>query len=110
MTADANNPNDVGEFLAGDGNDRLYGNAEAVGEQDAASFGLLFSNAHLGDGLNEQLVALQGCLTDRQALVKMFENFSTELKQQLDCADCVDPQRFTPFKANVQTSKLPESK
>ncbi|AFY54497.1 hypothetical protein Riv7116_1958 [Rivularia sp. PCC 7116] len=58
----------------------------------------------------EQLVALQGCLTDRQALVKMFENFSTELKQQLDCADCVDPQRFTPFKANVQTSQLPESK
>ncbi|MEM6753530.1 MAG: hypothetical protein AAF630_11230 [Cyanobacteria bacterium P01_C01_bin.38] len=58
----------------------------------------------------EQLVALQGCLTDRQALVKMFENFSTELKQQLDCADCVDPQKFTPFKANVQTSQLPESK
>ena len=58
----------------------------------------------------EQLVALQGCLTDRQALVKMFDKFSAELKQQLDCADCVDPQRFTPFKANVQTSQLPESK
>ncbi|MEM1392720.1 MAG: hypothetical protein AAGG00_05395 [Cyanobacteria bacterium P01_H01_bin.150] len=52
MTADANNPSDAGEFLAGDGNDRLYGNAEAVGEEDVASFGLLFSNAHLGDGLN----------------------------------------------------------
>ena len=52
MTADANNPNDAGEFLGGNGNDRLYGNARAVGEEDVASFGLLFSNAHLGDGLN----------------------------------------------------------
>ncbi len=52
MTADANNANDVGEFLAGNGNDTLEGTSEATGEQDVAAFGLLFSNANLGNGLN----------------------------------------------------------
>ena len=52
MTADANNANDVGEFLAGHDNDTLDGNSHATGEQDVAAFGLLFSNADLGNGLN----------------------------------------------------------
>ncbi|HEY9819766.1 MAG TPA: hypothetical protein V6D35_03165 [Candidatus Sericytochromatia bacterium] len=45
----------------------------------------------------EQLIALQGCLTDRQALVEMFEVFASNLKDQLNGAECVHPNRFTPW-------------
>ncbi|HEY9614705.1 hypothetical protein [Allocoleopsis sp.] len=45
----------------------------------------------------EQLIALQGCLTDRQALVEMFELFASNLKDQLNGAECVHPNRFTPW-------------
>jgi hypothetical protein len=45
----------------------------------------------------EQLIALQGCLTDRQALVDMFESFANKLKDELDGAECVNPNRFTPW-------------
>ncbi len=45
----------------------------------------------------EQLIALQGCLTDRQALVEMFEIFASNLKDQLNGAECVHPNRFTPW-------------
>jgi hypothetical protein len=45
----------------------------------------------------EQLIALQGCLTDRQALVEMFELFASNLKDQLNGAECVHPSRFTPW-------------
>ena len=45
----------------------------------------------------EQLIALQGCLTDRQALVDMFESFANKLKDGLDNAECVRPERFTPW-------------
>ena len=63
----------------------------------------------------EQLIALQGCLTDRQALVEMFESFANKLKDQLDNAQCVRPNRFTPWVRTdmrsqfqpIQTPKLP---
>jgi hypothetical protein len=45
----------------------------------------------------EQLIALQGCLTDRQALVEIFEVFASNLKDQLNGAECVHPNRFTPW-------------
>ena len=45
----------------------------------------------------EQIVTLQGCITDRQALVNMFDSFSAELKSKLDNADCVQPTRFEPW-------------
>ena len=45
----------------------------------------------------EQLIALQGCLTDRQALVEMFEVFASNLKDELNGAECVHPSRFTPW-------------
>lgn len=45
----------------------------------------------------EQLLALQGCLTDRQALVDMFELFASNLKDELNSAECVHPNRFTPW-------------
>ncbi len=44
----------------------------------------------------EQLVALQGCLTDRQALIEQFESFSARLQTELDNAQCVNPNRFSP--------------
>lgn len=66
----------------------------------------------------EQLVALQGCLTDRQALVELFESFSTRLKNELDNAPCVQPSRFIPLAAGSvqpqlspsQPPQLPEGK
>ncbi|MGK7918232.1 MAG: hypothetical protein AB4038_22285, partial [Prochloraceae cyanobacterium] len=53
----------------------------------------------------EQLVALQGCMTDRQALVEMFESFSSKLKTALDGAACVQPSRLTSW---VTTETNPE--
>ncbi|MDF5710903.1 MAG: hypothetical protein PUP90_25325 [Nostoc sp. S4] len=63
----------------------------------------------------EQLVALQGCLTDRQTLVELFESFSTRLKTELDNAPCVNTNRFTPWVgvqpqlSSVQPQQLPGS-
>ena len=54
----------------------------------------------------EQLLALQGCLTDRQSLVDMFESFAANLKDELDNAPCVRPSRFTPFTATLEQSQI----
>lgn len=54
----------------------------------------------------EQLVALQGCLTDRQSLVEMFESFASNLKDELDNAPCVQPSRFKPMVATLDQSQL----
>ena len=54
----------------------------------------------------EQLVALQGCLTDRQSLVDMFESFASNLKDELDNAPCVQPSRFKPMTATIEQSQL----
>ena len=51
-------------------------------------------------------MALQGCLTDRQALVEMFESFASNLKDELDNAPCISPSRFTPMTANIDQSQL----
>jgi hypothetical protein len=54
----------------------------------------------------EQLVALQGCLTDRQALVEMFEVFARNLKDELNGAECVHPSRFTPWVRRTSQAQL----
>ncbi len=54
----------------------------------------------------EQLVALQGCLTDRQALAEMFESFASNLKNELDNAACVQPSRFKPMTATIEQSQI----
>lgn len=54
----------------------------------------------------EQLIALQGCLTDRQALVEMFEFFASNLKDQLNGAECVSPTRFTPWVRRTSQAQL----
>ncbi|MEG4027462.1 MULTISPECIES: hypothetical protein [unclassified Microcoleus] len=61
----------------------------------------------------EQLIALQGCLTDRQALVDMFESFATKLKDELENAECVRPDRFgswvrTDMRSQFQPSQSPQ--
>jgi hypothetical protein len=63
----------------------------------------------------EQLVALQGCITDRQALMDLFESFSMNLKTVLDGSPCVQPTRFTQWVTPeqsqfqpMQPSQLPE--
>ena len=52
MTADGNNAKDAGSLTAGTGNDTLNGTSDATGKRDVAAFGLLFSNANLGNGVN----------------------------------------------------------
>ena len=54
----------------------------------------------------EQLIALQGCLTDRQALVDMFELFAKNLKDELNGAECVHPSRFTPWVRRTSQAQL----
>ena len=50
----------------------------------------------------EQLTALQGCLSDRQTLSDMFAKFASELRDELDNADCVQPTRFTSWATTEQ--------
>lgn len=54
----------------------------------------------------EQLMALQGCLTDRQALAEVFEVFASNLKDQLNSAECVHPNRFTPWVRRTSQSQF----
>jgi hypothetical protein len=54
----------------------------------------------------EQLLALQGCLTDRQALVEMFEIFAKNLKDELNGAECVHPSRFTPWVRRTSQAQI----
>jgi len=61
----------------------------------------------------EQLIALQGCLTDRQALGDIFESFAKKLKDELDNAECVRPDRFgswvrTDMRSQFQPTQSPE--
>lgn len=54
----------------------------------------------------EQLLALQGCLTDRQALVEMFEIFAKNLKDELNSAECVHPSRFTAWVRRTSQAQI----
>src|SRR4028118_1584543 len=61
----------------------------------------------------EQLIALQGCLTDRQALGDIFETFAKRLKDELENAECVRPDRFsswvrTDMRSQFQPTQSPE--
>ncbi|WP_460204047.1 hypothetical protein [Scytonema sp. NUACC21] len=58
-----------------------------------------------------EVIAIKGCLTDRQALVEQLITFSTELRTKLDCTPCVDIKTIKPFKplSPVQPQQLPGS-
>lgn len=45
-----------------------------------------------------ELIAIKGCLTDRQALVEQLDSFSTALRTKLECTPCADIKKLKPFK------------
>ncbi|WP_169221688.1 hypothetical protein [Brasilonema sp. UFV-L1] len=45
-----------------------------------------------------ELMAIKGCLTDREVLVEMLVTFSAELRTKLDGTTCVDIKTIKPFK------------
>ncbi|WP_143172834.1 hypothetical protein [Scytonema sp. HK-05] len=61
-----------------------------------------------------ELMAIKGCLTDREVLVEMLVTFSAQLRTKLDGTACVDIQTIKPFKPVLepkqQSQQLPGSK
>ncbi|MEI2579022.1 hypothetical protein [Scytonema sp. PRP1] len=45
-----------------------------------------------------ELIAIKGCLTDREVLADQLISFSAELKTKLDCTPCVDINNFERFR------------
>jgi hypothetical protein len=60
---------------------------------------IIMNNAdkHLYEWTLGELIAIKGCLTDRQALAEQLVSFSAELKTKLDCTPCVDINKFEQF-------------
>ena len=52
-----------------------------------------------------ELMAIRGCLTDREVLVETLVTFSTELRTKLDGTNCVDIKTIKPFKPALQEPK-----
>ncbi|MEH1877456.1 hypothetical protein, partial [Nostoc sp.] len=82
---------------------------------------VIINNAdrHLYEWTLGELMAIKGCLTDRQALVEQLVTFSAELRTKLDSTACVDINTFKPFKpisgnpaplSPVQPQQLPPNK
>lgn len=82
---------------------------------------VIINNAdrHLYEWTLGELMAIKGCLTDRQALVEVLVSFNAELRNKLDSATCVDINTFSPFKpmsvnltqlSGGQSQQLPGSK
>ncbi|MEH2247177.1 hypothetical protein [Nostoc sp.] len=82
---------------------------------------VIINNAdrHLYEWTLGELMAIKGCLTDRQALVEQLVTFSAELRTKLDSTACVDINTFKPFKpisgnpaplSPVQPQQLPGNK
>ncbi|WP_017314165.1 YncE family protein [Mastigocladopsis repens] len=61
-----------------------------------------------------ELMAIKGCLTDREVLVETLVTFSAQLRTKLDGTPCVDINTFKPFKPisinQQQSQQLPGSK
>jgi hypothetical protein len=66
------------------------------------------ADRHLYEWTLGELMAIKGCLTDREALVEQVVSFSTELRTKLDSAPCVDIKTFKPFKPNLIEPKQQE--
>ncbi|WP_375471463.1 hypothetical protein [uncultured Nostoc sp.] len=77
---------------------------------------VIINNAdrHLYEWTLGELMAIKGCLTDRQALVEQLVTFSAELRTKLDSTICVDINTFKPFKPisinPAQPQQLPGNK
>ena len=60
----------------------------------------------------EQLMAIKGCMADREVLVEQLALLSTELQTRLDSAPCVNPTVFKewkPLPAEAEPKALPGS-
>ncbi|MEI2579023.1 hypothetical protein [Scytonema sp. PRP1] len=61
-----------------------------------------------------ELMAIKGCLTDREVLVETLVTFSAQLRTKLDGTACVDINTFKPFRPisidQQQSQQLPGSK
>ena len=66
------------------------------------------ADRHLYEWTLGELMAIKGCLTDRQALVEQLVSFSAQLTTKLDSAPCVDINTFKPFKPNLMEPKQQE--
>ena len=56
------------------------------------------ADRHLYEWTLGELMAIKGCLTDRQVLVEQIVTFTTELRAKLDSTNCVDINSFQQFK------------
>jgi hypothetical protein len=56
---------------------------------------------HLYEWTLGELMAIKGCLTDREVLIEQVVSFSTQLRTKLDSTPCVDIKTFQPFKPNL---------
>ncbi|BAY30130.1 hypothetical protein NIES2107_19740 [Nostoc carneum NIES-2107] len=68
------------------------------------------ADRHLYEWTLGELMAIKGCLTDRQALVEQLVTFSTELRVKLDNTNCVDINTFKPFKPLSIPQQLPATR
>ncbi|BAY47241.1 hypothetical protein SAMD00079811_48580 [Scytonema sp. HK-05] len=61
---------------------------------------VIMNNAdrHLYEWTLGELIAIKGCLTDREVLADQLISFSAELKTKLDCTPCVDINNFERFR------------
>jgi hypothetical protein len=61
-----------------------------------------------------ELMAIKGCLTDREVLVETLVTFSAQLRTKLDGTNCVDIESIKPFKPVLeprqQSQQLPGNK
>jgi hypothetical protein len=71
---------------------------------------VIMNNAdrHLYEWTLGELMAIKGCLTDREALVDLLVTFSAEMRTKLDGAPCVDINTFKPFKPISIDTKKPQ--
>jgi hypothetical protein len=71
---------------------------------------VIMNNAdrHLYEWTLGELMAIKGCLTDREALVDLLVTFSAEMRTKLDSAPCVDINTFKPFIPISMDTKKPQ--
>jgi hypothetical protein len=66
------------------------------------------SDRHLYEWTLGELMAIKGCLTDREALVELLVTFGGQMRTKLDSVPCVDINTFKPFKPLSIDSKQPQ--
>ena len=60
------------------------------------------ADRHLYEWTLGELIAIKGCLTDREVLVETLVTFNAQLRTKLDGTACVDINTFKPFKPMIE--------